>query len=276
MQETYFPIITKENLKLPIYLHSIGKYFEETDIKRPNGFPAYQWIQCYQGEGLFVYDKEEYIIKKGQGIFIYPTTPHYYYATKKPWKTHWIAFDGYSIHSLLNIIGITKTDIYNILDPNILKNKIITCFQLSTSNNLYTSIETSAYLYQFFIDLVKNTKPIYNNSLYQHYSKLQPVIDYIDTYYSQPLSIDLLAKQINVTPQYLCILFQKIMQKRPFEYINEVRIKKSKELILNNYNYPITTISTKVGFESPSYFGSQFKKIEGITPGQFKQLYISS
>jgi YesN/AraC family two-component response regulator len=66
------------------------------------------------------------------------------------------------------------------------------------------------------------------------------------------------------------------MQKRPFEYINEVSIKKSKELILNNYNYPITTISTKVGFESPSYFGSQFKKIEGITPGQFKQLYISS
>ena len=64
------------------------------------------------------------------------------------------------------------------------------------------------------------------------------------------------------------------MQKRPFEYINEVRINKSKELILSNYNYSISTISKKAGFESPSYFGMQFKKIEGMTPGQFKELYI--
>lgn len=273
MNNSYFPIITKETLKLPIYLQSIGVYFEETEVKRPNGFPAYQWIQCYSGEGLFIYNNQEYTIKKGQSIFLYPNVPHYYYSTKKPWKTHWIAFDGYSLHSLLDIIGINKTAIYNVIDIHLLENKITQCFELSTSNNLYATIETSAFLYNFLINLAKYSEPLYKESTYQHYAKLQPIIDFIDTHYNKPLTIELLAEQIKVTPQYLCFLFKKIMQKRPFEYINEVRINKSKELILSHSHDSISTISKEVGFENPSYFGMQFKKIEAMTPGQFKDLY---
>ena len=177
MKKTYFPIITKENLKLPIYLQSIGIYFEETEMRRPDGFPAYQWIQCYSGEGLFSYENKEYTIKEGQGIFIYPNVPHYYYATDKPWNTHWIAFDGYSIHSLLDLIGINKTGIYNVLDTNSLENRIVQCYELSTSNNLYTNIETSAIIYSFIIDIIKSTEPLTKESLYQHDTKLQPVIN---------------------------------------------------------------------------------------------------
>ena len=83
-----------------------------------------------------------------------------------------------------------------------------------------------------------------------------------------------MADIIHVTPQYLCILFKQLMDKRPFEYINEVRITKSKEWILSDYSLSLSSISQKVGFENPSYFGATFKKLQGITPGQFKELYI--
>ncbi len=273
MKNTHFPIITKSHLKLPIYLINSGIYFEETELTRPNGYPAYQWIQCISGEGLFYYDHKEYTIQPGKGIFIYPDVFHKYWAVKKPWITHWIGFNGYSLHSLLHQIGIHKTGVYTIKHSHLLEEKLVQCFNLSTSNDIYTNVETSAFLFQFLVDIVKNTMRIDQASIFNQHNKLQPVIDYIDSNYEKLLTIDALAELIEVTPQYLCQLFNKLLQKRPFEYIHQVRINKSKEFILQNPYLSIGKISRQVGFENASYFGALFKKMEGLTPGQFKKLY---
>lgn len=269
----YFPTLNKDQLRLPIYLKTIGTDYEETVVNRPQGFPAYQWIQCVSGEGLFEYNHKEYVIKSGQGLFIYPNTPHSYYALKKPWITHWVSFDGYSIKTLLESLHIIKTDIYEVFNESILESRFYHCFQLATSKGIYDNIETSALLFQFLIDIAKFTTPLEKASIHQYKNKLEPVLIFIEEYYYKALTIEELAELVNITPQYVCVLFQRIVKKRPFEYINEVRVNKSKELILMNRTMSIATISKQVGFESPSYYGAQFKKLEGMTPGQFKDLF---
>ncbi len=107
--------------------------------------------------------------------------------------------------------------------------------------------------------------------LQQKQLKLRPVIDYINTHYDQILTLEELADIMKITPQHLCLLFKNIMQIRPFEYLNQVRINKSKDFLINNFDLTIGEIAKMVGYDSTSYFCFVFKNIEGFSPGAFRK-----
>jgi YesN/AraC family two-component response regulator len=113
-----------------------------------------------------------------------------------------------------------------------------------------------------------------NRSGYDQNKKIGLTIEYINNHYQEFITIDLLSEMVNVTPQYFCKIFKEATNKRPFEYINTVRIQKSKELMLNT-NMTIHAISKAVGFENPSYYGKWFKQVESTTPGKFRSHYRS-
>ncbi len=48
------------------------------------------------------------------------------------------------------------------------------------------------------------------------------------------------------------------------------RIKKTKKLLANT-NYPLTKIAEKCGYSSDTYLIKQFKRIEGITPNEYRE-----
>ena len=54
------------------------------------------------------------------------------------------------------------------------------------------------------------------------------------------------------------------------EYLNEVRIKRSREL-LKDTDMEILDIALFVGYEDQSYFTKVFKKITGNTPRKFRK-----
>ena len=56
------------------------------------------------------------------------------------------------------------------------------------------------------------------------------------------------------------------------DYISEVRHEKAKEF-LTETNYPISQIAMMVGYSSDDVLNRAFKKIEGMTPGQYRDEY---
>lgn len=110
-------------------------------------------------------------------------------------------------------------------------------------------------------------------SAQERHSKLKPIIDHIECKYSKPMSLSELSEIIGVSPQHLCSLFKNTLNVRVFEYINTVRIQKSKEFILTNKGMQIKEIAKLSDFQDFSYFCSVFRKIEKTSPGEFKRLY---
>ena len=102
---------------------------------------------------------------------------------------------------------------------------------------------------------------------------LTPVFTYIDDHYAEAITLKDLSELLGVTPQHLCTLFRKIMNTRIFEFINLVRIKKSKEYLLSQPSLAIRDVAHLNGFEDVSYFCYIFKRIEKTTPGDFRKLY---
>ena len=54
------------------------------------------------------------------------------------------------------------------------------------------------------------------------------------------------------------------------EYLITIRILESCNL-LSTTNMPITEIAAKCGFEDSNYFGDSFKKINGISPREYRK-----
>ena len=78
-----------------------------------------------------------------------------------------------------------------------------------------------------------------------------------------------MAEDIFVSPPYLSNLFKEKMGVNVTAYIHEVRIEKSKKLLLDS-TWSIQQIAEQVGYQNEKHFMQMFKKICGMTPSQFR------
>ena len=98
---------------------------------------------------------------------------------------------------------------------------------------------------------------------------------YIEVNYSNPdLSLDEIAENLKIAPNYLSTTFSKNMGKKLFEYVNEYRLAKSIDLLINT-NKPINDISVECGFGSARNYIRIFKKYKDDTPGAYRKQHVS-
>lgn len=102
---------------------------------------------------------------------------------------------------------------------------------------------------------------------------LMSVREYIEENYYKKITIDDIAEQVYVSKYYLCRLFKKNLNITINDYIVRIRIEKSIEL-MKKKELDINDIMQEVGFHSQSHFTKTFKKIIGITPGNYKKRFL--
>jgi AraC-like DNA-binding protein/GGDEF domain-containing protein len=105
----------------------------------------------------------------------------------------------------------------------------------------------------------------------KHKIIIEKVQTYIKESYSDPnLSLEKLADISGLTPGYLGKLFKINTKVSAIEYLNSIRLEKSKEL-LSISSEPISKICEDIGIYSITYFSTLFKKHFSITPSQYRE-----
>lgn len=97
------------------------------------------------------------------------------------------------------------------------------------------------------------------------------VIDEINRFYNQPISLNSIADKLGVTPQYLSRIFAQETNKNFIDYLTAVRIEKAK-FFIKNTDLKIYEIAEQVGYPDSKYFCTLFKKVAGISPHQYKRI----
>ncbi|MCL5128931.1 AraC family transcriptional regulator [Algibacter sp. L4_22] len=87
---------------------------------------------------------------------------------------------------------------------------------------------------------------------------------------NKDISVDLLAKKACMSTSHFHKKFKNTLGISPIDYINSEKIKFSKKLIKESKDFRMSEVAFKSGFNNTSYFNRQFKKVELITPQQFK------
>ncbi|MBY0119236.1 AraC family transcriptional regulator [Paenibacillus xylanexedens] len=273
-----FPVLSARDKLLPFYLLGIGLHHEQEHIRRDQGIEDYQWIQCRSGVGKLKLSETEHIVKPGMGMLLFPGQKHEYYALSDSWEVDWIIFDGNGSANLFETVSIVDTCVYTLAQPEYLLSRMRELLQaaLTPQEQTLSNYACSAILYTLLTEIIQRVSVEGSDTVGQQYERLKPVLDYIEQHYAEEITLPMLAGLICVTPEYFCHLFKKTTGIRPISYVNQVRVNKSKGLLLDNVQRGMEDIARQVGFESTSYYGAIFKKLERITPGTFRRSYQKS
>jgi AraC-like DNA-binding protein len=95
-------------------------------------------------------------------------------------------------------------------------------------------------------------------------------IDFMDARYRDPIALEDVSRYLKISKSYLCNLIKKETGKTFSQLLNELRIEKSKKMLLEE-NLPVFDIALAVGFNNQNYYNLIFKKLTQRTPLEFKK-----
>ncbi|PNT90248.1 helix-turn-helix domain-containing protein [Clostridium thermosuccinogenes] len=95
---------------------------------------------------------------------------------------------------------------------------------------------------------------------------------YVESNYDKDLYLEKIADEMGVSIKYISKVFKCKTGMNLTDYISRIRVEKIKEL-LRNTDMNIGDISKEVGIFSRATFVRTFKKIEGITPSEYREMY---
>ncbi|WP_256758834.1 response regulator transcription factor [Cohnella sp. WQ 127256] len=97
---------------------------------------------------------------------------------------------------------------------------------------------------------------------------------YIEIHYNENMSLKSISKRFYMNPVYLGQLFKKTYGVYFNEFLLHIRIDEAKKQ-LRQTNQKVYEIAANVGFGNADYFVSQFEKVEGKTPTEYKNAMIA-
>lgn len=262
---------------LPFYLRSTGYNSDTPRTEFPNGYIRHYIAIVLDGECILQAGTYIYHLHKNDGFFMRAHFPFSYYKSSQKCVTQWISFDGYATIPLFSKLNLENYMIFRNLDTMSLTESMSTMYLTSINTDKSSRLKNSAMTYKLLIDIytqseqgiASSSDTISNNSLLMAKS-------YIEQYYYKELTQIQIAEHAGITPQHLCRLFNKYLNTSPINYLNNTRITHAKYM-LRTTTLPIITIGEKVGYSTPHYFSSTFRRLEGHTPGEYRKIaYIAA
>ncbi len=102
---------------------------------------------------------------------------------------------------------------------------------------------------------------------------IQKATSYIRENLNRGISLDDVAEHVYLSPSYFSRLFKEKTGVNFRDYLNKMRVEESKQY-LSNLKLSMVDISHCVGFADQSYYIKVFKKVEGLSPGQYRKIMV--
>ncbi len=224
----------------------------------------------YEGEGLLIYDGNDYQLKAGD-IFVIDCRKFHYYKTKgKLWKHSDLHIWGKSAEYIYQELFSPKKPVFHCKQESVFQNRLEKILRLQTSDRKNWAILTSHEIENLLFFLEECSAP----------TQEQPVIPenivllraYMEHHFQTPFSLDEMAKFAGMSKYHLCREFKKYIGFSPKEYILDLRISQAR-LMLSSSRIPSCHIGAIVGFSNEANFIRQFRQSTGMTPGQYRRQF---
>lgn len=127
--------------------------------------------------------------------------------------------------------------------------------------------DARTYFMEFFDIFTEGLKEVQAG---EEYLFRLPVSEYIEMHYMENIRLGNLTEMIGFSEGHFTRVFREEFGETFVQYLTECRIAHSKEL-LRTTAIPIEQIAYRVGINSYSYFCTCFKRLCGISPGEFRK-----
>ncbi|MBQ2890863.1 MAG: AraC family transcriptional regulator [Clostridia bacterium] len=203
------------------------------------------------GHGFFRRDGKEYKVGPGEMFIIPPFVETYYEADKdNPWNYIWVGFTT-NLPSFPPLPPTLKL-------PEAVKifNEMKFCKDFSEGRSAYLSSK----LWDLFAHISNNEK--------SHKDYVKTALDCIHNEYATQITIEEIARKLNIDRTYFSVLFKKTIGVSPQQYLLGHRMNMAASL-LRDQNISVSTAGYSVGYTDIYTFSKMFKKHFGISPTQY-------
>lgn len=245
--------------------------------KKLRGHYPLHWHEFFEielilsGHGKCVLNGKEYALNPGD-IYLLTTTDFHEVFSEDIELLH-IAFDQSLIDSAMTekVISADKNIFFSLTKQEYLKFYSLLS-QLTTEciqNDEYKLSYITNILHCIFILLIRKAQLKDNENL-SHKTHIAEAITYLEMHFRENPDLDTIAQKIGLNKNYFCGLFHKETGKTMVQYVNDLKLAYSKNL-LKSTNLTITEICYNCGFNSFSNFIHKFKSKYGETPLQCRK-----
>jgi len=107
-------------------------------------------------------------------------------------------------------------------------------------------------------------------SVGDEHSIVRTVREYLEEQYTENVSLDALVALSGISGYHLIRVFRKEIGLPPHAYLEQVRVNRGRQLLRAGVR--ITDAALLTGFTDQSHFNRHFKKMTGVTPGQYSKM----
>lgn len=125
--------------------------------------------------------------------------------------------------------------------------------------------EFCVYVFSGIVDKIIDSKSMNSSPV------VNEIVEYLHENYNQTFSLETVAHNVHLSPNYVSTLFRRETGKKLSDYVVEVRVEKAKEF-LKDPNLRAYEIAEKVGYADSRYFGELFKKMTGVSLTEYRKL----
>ncbi len=264
----FYTLLTEKDKKLPVYLVSVGHYPGQDTVIRPNGMPFHQLFVVTHGKGVYTCAGKTYALAPGTCFFVPKDTVHEYYGTDRTFTTRWVAFDGENALSLLEALGLGEGCAFG--------GGLQSAFYYAQQQTMEQARQNadnavlSAHTYNALVSFAQ----LHTLALKGSDTALEGARDFMRAHYADALTLDEIAAQVHMSKYNFCRAFKRSHGFSPFTYLLQLRVHGAKQLLASRRDLSVAQIAEKTGFGDAGYFIKCFKKIEHITPLEFRKTRI--
>ena len=138
------------------------------------------------------------------------------------------------------------------------------CWELGVKGHL-------CHLWQRLYKAAMKQTPVWQDRLVPM-KRIKNAIQYMNENYASTLTLKDIAAACNLGKSEFCDCFKKITRQTAFDYLLELRVRKSLQFLDSDGGLSITEIAQNSGFSNSSYYAKIFRRYMGCTPREYLRM----
>lgn len=244
-------------------------------VSRRYGRKDYQLIYVVRGMGTFDLPDQRLELHEGNILIYLPKQPQYYiYNQIHNPEVYWVHFTGSQVEKILTEFNLLPRQVHKIgisAEICMLFDKMIEETHLKRPSFIAL---TNALLMHLLVMMSRSAAGS-DSSAQSCIKEIEQAILMFHQNYQKRISIQEYARKCGISPAWFTRCFNQRTGVSPQQYLTDIRIKRSMELLLST-SHNITEVASQSGYDNPFYFSRIFKNNIGCTPSEFRQKSINS
>lgn len=258
-----------------IHLQEVGELtaLKPHTSKREN-LSSYLFFVVLKGSGTLEYEGALYELTEGDCVFIDCQKSYSHRTSEDLWSLKWAHFYG------PNMNGIYKKyaerggcPCFHAKNRKTFEQILTQLYEIASSTSYIRDMKIYEKLTALLTLLMEESwNPDTDRKGTSRKRDLQNVKEYLDEHYQQKITLDGLSEMFYINKFYLTRIYKDQFGISINSYLLQVRITHAKQM-LRFTDLSIEEISHECGMNDANYFSRMFKKVEGMTPGEYRKTW---